>query len=283
MKFGLMGINYGVCANLDLMTEVVIAAEQAGFDSVWTGEHLVLPDPQTPDSPTAPTFPYFDSLSALSYLSGVTNKIKLCTGVVLIALRNPVLLAKETATIDHLSRGRLLFGIGSGYLAREFEVLNKSFADRGARTDEYIDVLRELWVSEQPRFDGPTHSFDGIQSRPLAYQKGGPPIIVGGWSEPALRRAAKKAQGWYGYGMDVLQTKACIDAMDQASETEVRPEELGELEISMAIEAHPTEDLVEKYEDIGVTRLILTSPFQGQWKDRGAIMERIDITARLIG
>ena len=257
MKFGLFGINTGPCADPDTMLAVARSAESAGFESLWTGEHVVLPDPQVPPSPAPPLMPMVHPFTALAYIAAATENILLGTGITLIAQRNAVVLAKESASVDHISRGRLLFGIGAGYLTQEFEALGVNFAQRGARTDEYIDAIRELWTSESPNFSGQFVNYSGIQSRPLAYQTGGPPVIVGGTSIRAYNRALLKGQGWYGFAMDVETSKACVDRLASLRADVNRDPSLGELEISITPRAPLTKEIVKAYEDMGVDRLIL--------------------------
>ena len=257
MKFGLFGINTGPCADPETMLTVARAAEAAGFESLWTGEHVVLPDPRVPPSPAPPLTPMVHPFTALAYIAAVTDKILLGTGITLIAQRNAVVLAKESASVDHISRGRLLFGIGAGYLTQEFEALGVNFAERGARTDEYIDAIRELWTSESPNFSGQFVNYSGIQSRPLAHQAGGPPIIVGGTSTRAYNRALLKGQGWYGFAMDIQTSKASIDSLNSLQADIDRDPLLGELEISITPRARLTDEIVTAYEDQGVHRLIL--------------------------
>jgi probable F420-dependent oxidoreductase len=257
MKYGLFGINTGPCGDPDTMRNVAIAAEKAGFESVWTGEHVVLPDPQVPPSPAPPLLPFIHPFTALSFLAAATDQLLLGTGITLIAQRNAVLLAKETASVDQLSKGRLLFGIGAGYLTQEFDALGINFAERGPRTDEYIDAIRELWCSEHPEFDGKFVKFKDIQSRPLAYQTGGPPVIVGGTSAAAYRRAVEKGHGWYGFALDVEASQASVDALNKMTDNRTRDASLGELEISITPRLPLTADIVRQFEDMGVSRLIL--------------------------
>ena len=203
MKIGIFGIGSGICADPAVARQVAQAAEHAGLESVWTGEHVVLPDPQKAPSPAPPLFPMLHPSTVLSYLAAVTERVKLGTGIVLIAQRNPVVLAKEMASLDVLSGGRLILGIGAGYLEPEFRALGIPFADRGARTDEFISAMRVLWRDDEPVFDGRFVGFAGIQSRPRPVQAGGPPIVVGGASDAAIERAVRVGQGWYGFAMDV--------------------------------------------------------------------------------
>ena len=264
MKYALFNINSGPCADPDVAAAVAVAAEARGFESVWTGEHVVLPDPQEPPSPAAPLFPMLHPSTGLAFLAGVTSTLRLGTGIVLLAQRNPVVLAKEMASLDVVSKGRLEFGIGAGYLKAEFDALGVSFAERGARTDEYIDIMRELWTSAAPAFAGQFAQFSGVQARPQPVQVGGPPIVVGGTSAAALRRAATKCQGWYGFALDVGQTQSATDGLVAAANRFQRESNLGPLEISITPRKRLTRELVEEFEALGVSRLILLMPGQEQ-------------------
>src|SRR5699024_3059531 len=124
------------------------AAEAAGFESLWAGEHVVLPDPQLPPSPMAPQDPALDPLLALAWAAAATSTIRLATGIVILPQRNPVVLAKQIATLDVLSGGRFTFGVGVGYLEPEFRAVGAHFADRGAVTDEFLSAMASLWYDE---------------------------------------------------------------------------------------------------------------------------------------
>ena len=276
MRFGLFGINTGPCADPEVMRKVSVAAEDAGFESLWTAEHVVLPDPQAPPSPAPPLQPFIHPFTSLSFIAAATDKILLGTGITLIAQRNAVVLAKETASVDQLSKGRLLFGIGAGYLTQEFDALGINFEERGARADEYIDAIRELWTSSEPEFAGQFVNYKGIQSRPLAYQNGGPPVIVGGTSKAAYRRAIQKGHGWYGFALNVASSQESVDALKTLSESTSRRSDLGELEISITPRVPLTDDVIKQFEDMGVSRLILLQ--NGQNEDQ--LLEYIEQTAK---
>ncbi len=133
MKFGLFGINMRPCDQPATAANVARAAEDAGFDSLWTGEHIVLADPQTPPSPMPPDVPFIDSAAALAFVAGVTRTIKLATGIIILPQRNPVVLAKELASVDVVSGGRLICGFGIGSLAAEYNALGVPFEHKGKR------------------------------------------------------------------------------------------------------------------------------------------------------
>lgn len=258
MKFGLFGINSGVLADPDSSVRAAQAAEAAGFDSVWTGEHVVLPDPQAPPSPAAPGTPMLDPAVALAYVAAHTSTIALATGIIILPQRNPLVLAKELASLDVVSKGRLWFGYAAGYLHQEFAALGIPFDDRGARCDEYLDAMLELWDSDSPTFDGETVRFSGIDAHPRPVQRPHPPLIVGGRSAPAFRRTVRRANGWYGFALSPDAVATCIDGLARAAAEVDRPAELGDLELTVTPPAGPVDaDTVDQYRQLGVARLVM--------------------------
>ena len=158
MKIGLFGINMNHLAQPKEAAIIAQHAEALGFESLWTGEHVVLPDPRQAPSPADPDTPMAHPPAFLAYLAALTTTIKLGTGITLVAQRNPVVLAKEIGTLDLITEGRLLFGVGAGYLHQEFEALGVDFESRGPRTDESIDAMRALWRDPKPSFQGKYYS-----------------------------------------------------------------------------------------------------------------------------
>lgn len=278
MKLGLFGIGSGPCGDPEVARDVARAAEAAGFESLWTGEHVVLPDPQAPPSPAPPDFPMLHPSTILSHLAAVTDRVLLGTGIVLLPQRNPVVLAKELASLDVVSGGRLLFGLGVGYLEAEFNALGVPFAERGARADEYLAAMKALWTQEKPAFKGRFVSFDGIQARPRPVQQPHPPVIVGGASAGAYRRATSKANGWYGFALDVAATAACLAGLREMAGEVERPDELGRLEISVTPTVRVDADLVRQLEDLGVDRIISLMP----GRDRDSLLSFVDSLAAAV-
>ncbi len=262
MKFGYFGLNVGTFADPDSIERLVVAAEQLNFESIWTGEHVILVDPQVAPSPVPPHSPFVDTIASLAFAAAKTTRIKIGSGIILIAQRDPIVLAKELAGIDVLSKGRLLVGIGVGYVKGEFDALGIPFDERGPRASEHIEVLRTLWTSEKPAFDGKFTKFAGIQSRPLPVQKPHPPIHVGGMSPPALRRAVAQGNGWYGFFLDVAGTKKTLDALAEVAKRVERPASLGKLEISVTPPGPVDADTAKRFEDLGVDRLVVMRGFQ---------------------
>ena len=258
MKLGLYGINFGPCAQPQTAARVARAAEAAGFDSVWTGEHVVLPDPQVPPSPVPASTPMLDPAVALAHVAAHTTTLRLATGIVILPQRNPVVLAKEMASLDVVSGGRLIFGVGVGYLKAEFDAIGAAFADRAARMDEYLDAILALWTQPSPRFDGATVRFSGIDAQPRPVQKPHPPLVIGATSPPAWRRTVQRANGWYGFALDPDATARCLAGLEAAGQRVARPAALGPLEISVTPPPGiPDRDTMQRYADLGVQRLVL--------------------------
>src|ERR1700750_315524 len=154
MRLGLIHINMAPMSHPDALGQAARAAAQAGLDSGGAGERRVVPAPQVPPSPMAPQDPVLDSLLALTWAAAHTTTIRLATGIVILPQRNPVVLAKQVATLDVLSGGRVMLGVGAGYLEPEFRAVGANFAERGAVTDEYLDAVATLWYDEHPEFRG---------------------------------------------------------------------------------------------------------------------------------
>jgi probable F420-dependent oxidoreductase len=260
VRLGLVHVNMGPMSHPDDLVEAVRTAEAAGFDSVWAGEHIVLPDPQTPPSPMSPQDPALDSLLALTWAAAHTTTIRLATGILILPQRNPLVLAKEVATLDVLSGGRVMLGIGAGYLEAEFIAIGANFAQRGAVTDEYLDVLDALWYAEHPEYHGRFADFAGIDAHPRPRQR--PiPLVVGGHTEPAYRRAVARAHGWYGYWLSPDDVAVSLAGFRAAAGDVDRSAGLGELEISVTPRGHLTPERASDYAELGVDRLVvLASP-----------------------
>lgn len=205
MKFGLRYCNTGPYVDPERAVELAQAAEEAGFESMWTVEHTVVPAGYGSAYPYSPSgkmaggddaIPLPDPLIWMAYVAAATKRIKLGTAILILPQHNPVVVAKQVATLDHLSSGRTLLGIGAGWLKEEFEALGVPFETRGRRTDEYIKVLRELWSAEKPTFQGEFVRFKDAYCRPQPVNKH-VPIIVGGHSEAAARRAGRLGDGFF--------------------------------------------------------------------------------------
>jgi probable F420-dependent oxidoreductase len=269
MKIGIASIGLGPFSVPDIMAHVARTAEQCGFESLWAPDHSAIPDghqtkcPYTPDGeiPGGPDAPLVEPISALSFVAGLTSKLKLGTGVMILPQRHPLYVAKELGTLDLISTGRAILGIGSGWCAEEFGALGLDFRQRGKRTDEAIQALRVLWRDDPSTFEGTHFSFQRIRSFPKPVQKGGVPILVGGHSRAAARRAARYGDGFYPLTPIV---DADVSKIDFVKEIEgliaLLREECDKVGrkfdgFDITSSAVPNLDIVKRLEDIGVTRV----------------------------
>jgi probable F420-dependent oxidoreductase len=257
MKIGLCAANVGACTRPDVLARVAERAEEVGLESLWVSEHLVLADPRVPPSPMEPQEPILEPVTTLAFVAARTTTLRLGTGVLVLPLRNPVVLAKELATLDVLSGGRLIVGIGVGYVDREFEAIGAPFERRGERTDAYLAGMRSMWADAAPAADDAFVRFSGIQSRPRPAQQPHPPVVVGGWSRPALRRAAEHAHGWYGWGLDPDRTAQVLSTLREELLLRRRDPALGELEITITPPGLAYLEAAKRYAALGVDRLNL--------------------------
>jgi len=263
VKLGLYSINGNVCA-LDPAGAIEIArqAERTGWESVWTAEHYLLPDPPIAASPVPPHVPMLDPFVALAHIAGHTTTLRLATGVTVLPVHEPVTLAKRVMSLDRVSGGRFLFGVGVGYLAPEFAAIGASLAARGRRSDEYLDAMYAIWSEQTPEVAGEFVRFSGLRSEPRPVQHPGPPLHVGGMSDAALQRAVQRGHGWYGYNLTVDQAAAAIERIRAAHATTERPRRLGPLEITVSPPGRQPIDAATAgaYAELGVDRLVLVPP-----------------------
>jgi probable F420-dependent oxidoreductase len=261
VKLGLFGINMHACSRPDAVARVARAAEAAGFESLWAGEHVVLPDPQVPPSPMAPQERALDPIVALTYAAAQTERLRLGTGIIILPQRNPLVLAKELASLDVLSVGRLIFGVGVGYLEPEFQALGIPMADRARRTIEYLEAIRSLWQDEHPSFHGTYVDFAGVDAHPRPLQRP-VPIVIGGHTPAAYRRAVRHAHGWYGFALTPEAAADCLEGLRAAAAEHgvERPAELGPLEITVTPRGRLTAERASEWAELAVDRLVLLAP-----------------------
>jgi probable F420-dependent oxidoreductase len=258
VKFGLYAINYGTCADPDSLVRVAQYAEANGLDSLWAGEHIVLPSPQPPDYAIAPEIPFLDALVALTLTAANTTSISVATGILELPLHQPVLLAKQLASIDQISGGRLVVGIGVGYLAPEFAALGVALNERATRADEHLEAMRALWTMEAPEFRGRHVEFSGVDAHPRPVQAGGPPIMIGGNSALARRRAITTARGWIPADLDLDAAREARRGLDRDLGALERPDWLGPVDFTVISPTNRLDRrLVEGYRELGVDRLIV--------------------------
>src|SRR5262245_38134886 len=198
MKFGLHSVNLHSCSHPEAAARLARAAEAAGFESLWVADHIVLPDPPVAGRPMAPDMRLLDPIVSLTFLAAHTSRVLLGTGVIILPQRQAVVLAKQLASLDVLSKGRLVFGLGVGWCEPEMRASGASFPGRGRIADDYLAAMRALWTQPSPSYRGPHVSFTGVQAMPRPVQSP-VPIVVGGRTPPAFRRAVTKGNGWYGF------------------------------------------------------------------------------------
>lgn len=196
MKFGITVPNYGKYASKSEIVKIAQIAEELGFDSIWVSDHVIIPDAHKGFGNV-----FYDPFIALSYIAAKTRKIKLGTSVIVLPYRNPVVMAKMISTLDNLSDGRIILGVGSGWLKEEFEALGIAYEKRGELTDEMLKVLKILWTEDSPEFKGSYYNFSNIKFLPKPLQKPYPQVWVGGGTKKAIERAVEYGQGWQPVGL----------------------------------------------------------------------------------
>jgi probable F420-dependent oxidoreductase len=279
MKFGIIFANTGPFANGPAAAEMAMAAEAAGFESLWTVEHVVVPSgyestyPYDPSGkmPGGEDFDIPDPLVWLSWVASATSSIRLATGILIVPQRNPVVLAKELATLDHLSGGRMELGIGVGWLEEEFDAIGVPFAERGRRTDDNVAAMRALWSEEKATYHGEFTSFDDCISRPRPVN-GSIPVHVGGHTDIAARRAGRLGDGFFpgrGTPQDLARSMELVRAT--AKEHGRDPGAI-ELTAGGAVMGGGALDAVKELADVGVDRVVV--PAFLFWQDTADALAR---------
>jgi probable F420-dependent oxidoreductase len=267
MKFGLAFAS-SIAIDHQASMEICRRAEAAGFESLWGGEHVILPSkiessyPYTADGkiPAMPDTPIPDPLIWLAFAAAAAPSMRLGTCILIVPQRNPLILAKELATLDQLSGGKVELGLGVGWLEEEFDALGVPWARRGARNDEYIEAMRTLWSGPEVEFHGEFVDFQTVTCSPRPVQPT-IPILVGGDSDVAIRRAARLADGYFPGEGDVDRLAALITRVRQAAEDAGRDPD--EIEINAMFSTQMTDPVagVEKFTELGVGRIMVPAFF----------------------
>src|SRR6202521_1935725 len=239
-------------------------AEESGFESLWIPEHIILPVTYRSPYPYSssgrmgapPATPLHDPMLALAYVAGITSKIRLATGVFVLPSRNAFTTAKAFASLDVLSGGRFIFGVGIGWLEEEFTAVGMDFKDRARRTREYIALMKELWSKSAPVYHGRTVGIEGFRFEPKPVQRPHPPIVLGGHTEPSLKRAAQIGDGWYGIAEDLAQTRGIIARLREHERAANRSAPL-EITVSPRLGGQLTLEQAKEFAAMGVSRIIL--------------------------
>jgi probable F420-dependent oxidoreductase len=265
MNFGLMYANAGPFAFPEMLTHLARTAERVGVESMWTIEHVVIPVgykstyPYDPSGkiPAPEQIPLPDPLIPLAYAAAVTTTLRLATGILILPQRHPLYVAKEVATLDVLSHGRVILGIGIGWLEEEFQALGIPFAERAARTAESVRAIRSLWKDEAAPFHGRFYRWDKLESHPKPVQKPGVPIVVGGHTELAARRAARYGDGFFPGVTEEEKLVWLLGIMREECKKIGRDPKTIEITSGRAA---PDLDGVKRLEDLGVSRFMLPPP-----------------------
>ncbi|MCP2248626.1 LLM class F420-dependent oxidoreductase [Lentzea aerocolonigenes] len=247
MDIGVQGLNFGDTAGPDETRRLAQLAESLGYHSWWASDHVVLPSPKVDPSPSEPDTVIVDPIAHLGFVAASTSRLELATGILILPQRNPLVLAKQVASLDLLSGGRFTLGVGAGYLEPEMTAVGASFEDRGARTDEYLDAMDQLWHSPSPSFDGKFVSFSGVDAHP---RPSNVRVVVGGHSPAAFRRAVKRGQGWFGIGTP-------DDIRGHLARFLDRP---AGFRISVSAQVPLSDSVIKEYEDLGVDELVIYPP-----------------------
>ncbi len=261
MKFGLVPINIGV-ASPEQMITTAQTAEAAGFESVWTFEHVIVPvdyDSKYPYNNTgkmgaAPETPFVDPLIALTAIAAQTKTIRLATGVNIISQTNPLLLAKQAASLDFLSSGRFMLGAGIGWLREEFKAMGVPYERRGARFDDYMVAMKKVWAGDVVEHESDFLSWHGFKSHPLPVQKPAIPIIMGGKAGKIYQRIARHGDGWFIPGAGVDELPPMLADLRAACAAEGR--DYDEIELTVMWGPKGGADSLKALADLGISRVV---------------------------
>ena len=270
MKIGISGIGIGTTPGADKVTTMAVNAERLGYSTIWAPEHVVLVDQYSSHYPYSPdhrlnmpmTRPFADPFITLTCAAMVTSKIRLATGICLVPEHNPLVLAKVVATLDFVSKGRVILGVGIGWLAEEFHAVGVPWERRAQRTRDYITAMRKLWGDELSSHSGEFVRFEGARSFPKPIHGAKLPVFFGGESGPALKRAAEYGDGWYGLNMDLNETTAKIRRPEEMLKANGRKRSDIEIAIRPSAIASMTKDDLKRYHDAGVDELVLVNAME---------------------
>lgn len=275
MRFGLIFANTGMGSSAAGARQLAVKAEQLGFESLWTVEHVVVPSGYESTYPYdrsgkmaggAEEFDLPDPLIWLAYVAAVTERIKLGTGILILPQRNPLVVAKEIATLDAMSGGRVILGTGVGWLREEFEALGVPFDDRGRRHDDYLAAMRALWTHDKATFTSTYTSFERCISRPRPTH-GTIPVVIGGHTAPAARRAARIGDGFFPGSGSIDELRAAFATLHEACVSLGR--DPAEVELTAGGGGRTFDETaarVEQLAELGVTRVMLP-PLPGERLD----------------
>lgn len=264
MAVGIVPINAGRFLDPGELVRMARLVEELGYESMWTFEHVIVPQAYESRYPYSPTgklamdgdAEFVDPLIALSFVAAATERIRLGTGVNILTQTNPLYLAKQASSLDHLSGGRLMLGLGVGWLEEEFNALGVPFDRRGARADEYLDAMRQAWSGETVDLRGDFVDWHDFKMLPRPAQRPGVPIVVGGTTDAAIRRVVARGDGWYIIHKDLDEFRHHLARLDRECTAQGR--DRSELELT-AYWNHHREGMegLEVYRQHGVSRVLI--------------------------
>lgn len=261
MKFGLIPVNLGV-QNLEQMIGLAQLAEGCGFESVWTFEHVIVPmdyESKYPYNDSGkmggpPETVFVDPLIALAAVAASTKTLRLGTGVNILSQVNPLYMAKQAASLDFISNGRFMLGVGIGWLKEEFEALGVPFERRGARFDDYVVAMKKIWSGEVVEHQSDFLNWSGFKSYPIPVQKPHMPVVIGGATGKIYERIAKHGDGWFAPLGDPKDLAPALEKLKAACDAEGR--DVAEVEITCMWPGMGGTDFIGSLEDVGVTRVV---------------------------
>ena len=262
MKIGLIPANVGM-KNTEQMIGLAQMAESLAFESIWTFEHAMVPQDYTSKYPysgdgkmgAAPDTNFIDPLIALSAIAASTKTLRLGTGVNIVAQANPLLLAKQAASLDFVSGGRFMLGAGIGWLEEEFNAMGVPFARRGARFDDYMVAMKKVWAGDVVEHKSDFITWSGFKSYPLPVQRPGVPIIIGGSKGKVFERIAKHGDGWFAPTSDAKSLAPMLETLKSVCTEQGR--DFDTVEITSMWDNQGGMDAIKAFEDIGVTRILV--------------------------
>ena len=284
MQIGVFATFMSPLATPHFITDFARRAEAAGLESIWMGEHVVLfdktefPYPGSRDGklPVPDGGGMLDTVATFGFLAAATQRVRLGTGIALISQRNPIYTAKEFTTLDWLSNGRIDFGIGVGWCKEEVLASGYTWEDRGARSDEFLELVMRLWTASPARYDGKHFQIADCRLDPKPIQKPHVPIIVGGHSNAALKRAAKYGAGWYGFAIRPEQAAEVLARLDR--ELQARGRGRRGFEVIVTPPYRISADEIRAFAELGVDRVV---PLLGA-QTPDAVKSRLDELQRLV-
>jgi probable F420-dependent oxidoreductase len=254
------------------MVDVAVEVERLGFDTVWLGEHIISPVsmgssyPYAASTPEAPAYhshlPFYDPYAALSFLAARTERIRLGLSLSIVPLHDPYHLARSVATIDLFSEGRFLFGVGTGWLKEEFDILERPWDRRGARLEEALDLMVHLWNDAEPSYEGEFFSLPPSAMEPKPLTLPHPPFVFGGITPVALRRAARLGDGWIGVGLSTDEVGPIVEELHSLREGYGRGND--PFEVALIVGKVPTVDDTAALETAGVDQVVVRPWVKGR-------------------